>query len=86
MTQKTAPHQIRLSCPHCRSYMRIRASRGVTAIYREAYVYCTNEACGFRGKLGLELLQTLSPSATPNPEVKLPLAPSLLSQLLSETN
>lgn len=60
----TAPHQIRLSCPHCGQYMKIRASRGVTPLYREAYVYCTNEACGFRGKLGLEMLQTPSPHSS----------------------
>ncbi|SDG27467.1 Ogr/Delta-like zinc finger [Onishia taeanensis] len=80
-------HHIRLSCPHCGSYLTIRSSNGITPVYREAYVHCTNvDACGWRGKMGLELTSTLCPSSQPNPEVNLPLSPSLLAQLSPETN
>lgn len=77
----------RLTCPHCGSHVRIRSSKGLTPIYREAYLHCTDEdGCGWRGKMAMEITQTLCPSATPNPEVQLPLAPALLSQLLPEAN
>ncbi|WP_205527613.1 MULTISPECIES: ogr/Delta-like zinc finger family protein [Halomonas] len=80
-------HSRRHPCPHCGSPMRIRNSVGVTPLYREAWIHCTNEVeCGFRAKMGLELIHTTCPSAKPNPEVELPAAPSLLAKLLNEAN
>lgn len=77
----------RIKCPHCQGHLRIRNSEQVTPLYREAWVHCVNESsCGFRAKMGMELLHTTCPSAQPNPDVRLPLAPSLLSQLMNEAN
>ena len=42
--------------------------------------------CGFRAKMGMELIHTTCPSAKPNPDVQLPPAPSLLAQLMNEAN
>ncbi|MCE8002556.1 MULTISPECIES: ogr/Delta-like zinc finger family protein [Billgrantia] len=80
-------HSRRLSCPHCGSSMRIRNSVGITPVYREAWVHCSDEVgCGFRAKMGMELIHTTCPSAKPNPDVQLPPAPSLLAQLMNEAN
>lgn len=77
----------RIKCPHCGDNLRIRNSEQVTPVYREAWVHCVNETgCGFRAKMGMELIHTTCPSAQPNPEIQLPMAPSLLAHLLSEAN
>ena len=82
---------VRLTCPHCGSHLAIRTSTGITPVYREAYVHCTNvDECGWRGKLAMEMTTTLCPSQCPNPEVNLPLSQhlraALLEQLLPEAN
>lgn len=77
---------MRSPCPHCKHPARIRTSKQISDVYRELWLECTNPQCGWRGKGGLGIIHTLSPSATPNPEVSIPLAPSLLAQLLPETN
>lgn len=77
---------LRMTCPHCGSFLRIRNSAGVTPTYREAWAHCTNEVeCGFRVKLGIELIHTTCPSQRPNPKIELPLAPSLRQSLETDT-
>lgn len=65
-----------LICCHCQSKVRIRTSYGRHLLLREAYLQCTNEACGatFRGQF--EVTHSLSPSGMPNPQIQLPIAPS----------
>ena len=67
----------RIPCPHCGHNLRIRKSQGLTPVYREAVVECRNEACGFRGKAGIEVTNTLTPSDIPNPTVDLPYVPRM---------
>ncbi len=82
-------NHLRLQCPHCHSRLGIRSSVGLTATYREIYVHCTNDECGFRGRGQIEITHTLCPSQQPS-DVTLPLSPgirdTLLAQLLPETN
>lgn len=68
----------RIPCPHCGETARIRKSQGLTPIYREALIECRNDACGWRGKISIEITHTIAPSDRPNPAVTLPLVPRLL--------
>lgn len=66
-------------CPHCNSPARIRVSRRLSPLYRDGIVECQNLLeCGWRGRFGVELLATLTPSASPNPNVQLPQSPYVL--------
>lgn len=82
MTQRRS--NLRLSCPHCGDFARVRKSQQLTPIYRESLVECQNVECGWRGKLSLEMTQTLTPSQRPNPEIRLPVAPRLKGILLQQ--
>lgn len=73
-----------MSCPHCGEFARVRKSQQLTPIYREALLECQNAKCGWRGKLSLEMTQTLTPSMCPNPEIRLPIAPRLRDRLLAQ--
>lgn len=86
MAQAKRRNNLRLDCPHCGAFARIRSSEYLTPIYRQALVECQNADCGWRGTLTLEMTQTLSPSLQPNPEIRLPLAPRLREQLAADVN
>lgn len=64
-------------CPHCGKRAICRSSEQVTPVYRELDLHCTSILCGWTGKAGLEVLRTLSPSATPNDGVVLPYSPHI---------
>lgn len=81
---------IRLACPHCGGYLRIRSSETVNAVSRTATVHCTSDECGFRGGMVMHMTHTLTPSMTPAPGVRLPLSPRVrdyvLAQVMPEIN
>ncbi|MCL6619953.1 MAG: ogr/Delta-like zinc finger family protein [Thermomonas hydrothermalis] len=58
-------------CPHCGAPSRIRSSRQETPIYSEVLRVCQNPLCGHVWLDAVEALRTLSPSAIPNPDVRL---------------
>jgi hypothetical protein len=68
----------KLVCSHCHAPVRVRTSEGAHLQLRHLYLECTNLACAatFRGQL--EVTHQLSPSGTPNPTVRLPLAPAAM--------
>lgn len=72
----SAPY--RLVCPHCNGPLRIRTSEGTHVLLRTAYLQCANEACGFCARAQFEITHELSPSAMPNPTIKLPVAPVIM--------
>lgn len=64
--------RLRLNCPHCGSYMKVRTSKAHIPELRELYLYCTNEfKCGYRCKGRVSLDETLVPSHCPNPDVNI---------------
>ena len=67
----------RLACPHCRSACDVRTSRELTPLCRETYYQCTNVFCGCTFKAQMAIICMIVASATPNPEIRLPLAPSI---------
>lgn len=60
-------------CPHCRSKATVRNSRQLTLTLRELFLICTNVQCGHTFVSCAEVMRTISPSATPDPSVRLPL-------------
>jgi ssDNA-binding Zn-finger/Zn-ribbon topoisomerase 1 len=65
---------MKLECPHCGSTGKIRTSRNVTNITREAYVQCENVNCFHSWVEIFSVIRTLQPSLTPNPLVYIPMS------------
>jgi hypothetical protein len=61
-------------CPHCRGPAKIRSSESITPLYRVLYFQCLDITCGHTYRAELTILETLVPSARPNPAIKLPLS------------
>lgn len=74
----------RIACPHCESPATIRRSNQVTNLTREYAFACTNFECGHTFSATMEITRTLSPSATPNPTVRLPLSTHVRRDLMRE--
>lgn len=66
---------MRMRCPHCKSWASVRSSEQVTPLLRESFLICKNAACGHTFAAATEINRTLSPSATPDPSILLPLSP-----------
>ena len=64
----------RFPCPHCKASSEIRTGRMVSATMRESIDQCTNVECGHTFIVDAEVSRTLSPSATPDPTVNIPLS------------
>lgn len=81
-TNKTPKiNKLRLRCPHCGSDARMRHSREHSPLYRDGILECQNIVeCGWRGKVGVEILATLTASACPNPEIHLEQSPFVLPE------
>jgi ssDNA-binding Zn-finger/Zn-ribbon topoisomerase 1 len=60
---------MRIACPHCGQPGKIRTSRTVTPLTREAYVQCENIQCCHVWKIIISAVTTIAPSLSPNPEV-----------------
>jgi hypothetical protein len=69
--------RLRMACPHCGSFSRVRKSEAITPTYRELRLVCSNDACGHVWVAGLEALRTLCPSDQPNPEIHIPLGAAI---------
>lgn len=72
----------RLDCPHCEWPCVIRTSTKLSALTRESMYACTNVECGHTFVGLTEIVRTLSPSATPNPAINLPLSTHVRRELL----
>ncbi len=62
-----------ISCPHCEGPARIRQSRSFSRTVRELRYACLDVDCGHTFRAELVVTHTISPSARPSPEVRLPL-------------
>lgn len=68
-------------CPHCGGPSHLRSSKSITPLYRVLYFICRDPECGHSYRGELTLLETLSPSARPNPKINLPIKASGRPQL-----
>lgn len=69
------PHGGRCPCPHCAWGAVVRTSRRLSPLFYEQRLTCTNPDCGHTFVASLIIERTISPSAMPNPAIKLPIAP-----------
>lgn len=65
-----------IQCPHCLHVAKIRTSRAISKLTREVFCQCTNLACGHTFRTVNEVVQTISPSAVPDPVVEQQLLPA----------
>ena len=73
--QKSIPRdRTRLRCPHCKSPCNSRTSFETSGVTRTFIYCCTNYECGHTFKAVMEIHYTISPSATPDPAVNLPIS------------
>ena len=63
-----------MPCPHCHGPARVRTSELPHPLMKKLTYQCQNVACGHTFVGHLEITHTLSPSATPNPAIDLPLS------------
>ena len=61
-------------CAHCGSPAYTRTSRMLSLVSQEEYFQCSDISCGHTFRAVREHIETLSPSAMPNPAVTLPQA------------
>ncbi len=64
-----------IACPHCSGATRVRSSRTVTPTYRQLYFQCSTIDCGHTFAAELSITHTIVPSARPNPDIHLRIAP-----------
>jgi predicted RNA-binding Zn-ribbon protein involved in translation (DUF1610 family) len=72
----------RMACPHCGHPAIVRSSEALSALTRRQTYWCTNIECGHTFVAHTEIVYTLSPSATPDPAVHLPLSKHVRRDLL----
>lgn len=72
--KKVRAEGTRMACPHCEFDSVIRTSMVMTKLMRETTYQCTNPECGHTFIALTEIVRTLSPSATPDPSINIPLS------------
>ncbi|RQS30285.1 hypothetical protein DIE03_15730 [Burkholderia sp. Bp8992] len=65
------PHDMTIECPACDGHIEARHSEPMSDTMRRLYFYCPD--CGFRAPASLEILYSLSPSASPRDGLDLPI-------------
>ncbi len=75
---------IMMHCPHCRSVSIARSSNVLTVTSRDLFYQCSNVHCGHTFRAVLEVNCTLSPSATPDPRVIIPISKHVKRSFIGE--
>lgn len=75
---------MKMRCPHCKTWATVRGSHEVSNLTRESYFACGNTACGHTFAALTEINRTVSPSAIPDPKVRLPLSSHVRRRVLLE--
>ena len=62
-------------CPHCGAGARVRTSKSISALVTQRYYACQNHLCGHTYSAIEEVTHSISPSASPNAQVRLEVRP-----------
>lgn len=65
---------IGMPCPHCEQNVRAVKSRTMSPMFKEITYMCQNPDCGHVFVAGLEVMRTLSLSAIPKQDMRIPLS------------
>lgn len=63
-----------MTCPHCKGRLKIRTSREVSLLTREAYLQCEYVHCAYTCAAIISQVRTIAPSMKPNPQAYLPVS------------
>lgn len=74
---------MRFRCPHCGKRSVIRSSEQITPTFSRFYIQCPDVECGHTWRVDAAANVTLSPSAKPNPGVKMDLSQHVNRNLLA---
>lgn len=75
---------IKICCPHCTKPAQARSSRELSRTLREIFYACSDPECGHTFVANLEAVRTLSPSAKPNSEIRLPISPAVVQKIAQQ--
>jgi hypothetical protein len=75
-----------ITCPHCDSKTTARTSKGLSRTLREIVFQCNDFRCGHTFVANLEAVRTLSPSAMPNGDVRLPISEHVRERVMQQLN
>lgn len=73
------------TCPHCKGKATIRTSRSINPLLRELNYQCHDVECGHTFSAWLEVYETISPSAKPDPLVHIPMSEYTRRKLLQNS-
>jgi Ogr/Delta-like zinc finger len=73
---------MKLRCSHCRSLGTIKTAQALSSTVTRHYVACSNLECGHTWRATTEADLTISPSATPDPSVLLPISSHMRRDLV----
>ncbi len=73
---------MKMLCPHCKDWAFTRSSTQMTNTSRESFYVCRNFECGHTFSVVSTINRTISPSATPDPTVVLPMSSHIQRTLL----
>ena len=76
--------RITISCPHCEARAIARSSRKLSATMREIVYSCLDPECGHTYVAHLEAVRTLSPSAKPKREIRLPISQHVRARVMEQ--
>jgi predicted RNA-binding Zn-ribbon protein involved in translation (DUF1610 family) len=76
--------RITIKCPHCNSRAITRSAREMSITLREIVYMCLNPECGHTYVANLEVVRTLSLSAKPRQEVRLPISPHVRQRVMEQ--
>lgn len=71
----------KMVCPDCGGPLRVRNSVGQHPLFRNVFFQCMDINCGGGYGANMEITRIMSPSAKPNPNIKLPMADSALRRI-----
>lgn len=78
MTQRIGPQKsLHAICPHCSTPGTVRTSRQITPVYKQFYIDCRNQLCGHSWLAELSVIHSITPSAMPNPDIRLKMGPTI---------
>lgn len=76
--------RITIRCPHCRARTVARSSRELSSTMREIVYQCVDTDCGHTYVAQLEAVRTLSPSAKPNMDIRLPISQHVRARIMEQ--
>lgn len=76
--------RITIRCPHCKARAIARSSRELSATMREIVYACLDPECGHTYVAQLEAVRTLSPSAKPKNDIRLPISQHIRVRVMEQ--